>query len=222
MNTLIKKIFPIALMLLLNACAHHSGYYYPGSVSYGGGYTVIERDYYRSGPGYGYYGPVGNHFHNVYQPRWQGDYGRAKHDHYHPSGRPQNDSHHWAKPNWQHENHKPHREDHKTLGYAGQPRFRNDNRQGNRPTHDHAAPAGGHFDKRQSGGARDNRQWRHENHAPHQERRGTPEHSGQQRQWNGDRQPQWNRGNDRRTMGPGQEQRQRPGRGNGNPQGRRN
>lgn len=220
MNALIKKIFPMGLMLLLNACAHYSGSYYPDSVSYGGGYTVIERDYYRSGPGYGYYNPGGDHFHNVYRPRWQGDYGRAGHDHYHPSRSPQNVPHHWAKPNWQHENRTPHREDHRTLGYAGQPRFRNDNRQGNRPDHDHAAHGGDRSGKRESGGARDNRQWRHENHGPRQERRGTPDRSGQQRQWNGGRQQQWNRGNDRRTMGPGQEQRQR--RGNGNSQGRHN
>jgi|GEM_PF-2915403 len=212
MNALIKKIFPIGLMLLLNACAHHSGYYYPDSVSYGGGYTVIERDYYRSGPDYGHYSPGGDHFHNGYRPRWQDDYGRAGHDHYYPSRRPQNDSHHWAQPNWQHESHKPHREDHRMLGHPEQPRFRNGNRQGDRPNHDHSAPAGGRFVQGQSGGARDNRHWRHEDHGPRQETHGTPDRSGQQRHWNGGRPQQWNRGDDHRMT--------RPGRGNGNPHGR--
>jgi hypothetical protein len=193
MNALIKKIFAIGSILLLSACAHYSGAYYPNSASYGRGYTVVERDYYRSAPNYGYYSPGGDHSHDVYQPRWQADYGRPSHDHYHP---PHDDSRHWAQPQWQHEDHRPYREDHRISGHTEQPRFRDDNHQKHWPSLEHTAPGGGRFNPGQFGGVRDNNRWQHENRGPRHEER-SPDHAGQQRHGDGERQQHWKRENGR-------------------------
>jgi hypothetical protein len=230
MNALIKKIFAIGLMLLLSACAHYSGAYYPDSVSYGGGYTVVERDYYRSTPGYGYYNRGDNHYHDVYRPRWQADYGRPSHDHYpqphqhesrsYPARRPQDNSHHWVQPRWQHEDHGSHREDRRMPDHAEQPRFRDDNRQKNGSRHDYTAPVAGRSDPRQFGGARDDNRWQHENRGPRREERGMPDRAHQQRPSNGDRQQHGNRRDERRMTAPGQDRKQRSDRGNRHQDGR--
>ena len=175
MNALIKKIFAIGSILLLNACAHYSGSYYPDSVSYGGGYTVIERDYYRSMP----------------------DYGRPPHDHYYPDRSPHAGTHHWEQPHWQHEDHRPYREDRRMSGHTEQPRFRDDNHQRHWPSIEHTAPAGGHFNPRQFGGARNDHRWQHENRGPRQSEHRVSDHAQQQGHWNDNRQQHGNRGDGR-------------------------
>ncbi|MCL7419870.1 MAG: hypothetical protein M8364_03075 [Methylobacter sp.] len=224
MNALIKKIFAVGSMLLLSACAHYSRSYYPDSVSYGGGYTVIERDYYRSAPDYGYYTPGGNHYYDAYRPRWQAG---SSHDHYHPTHqheshsysarRPQGDSHHWAQPRRQHEDHRPQQKDRRMPDHRSQPGFRDGNRQNNRFRPDYTGPVAGRPDQRQFGGARDDHRWQqHENRGSRREERGTPDRSPQQRGW----ERSGNRGDERRMTAPGQERRQRPERGNPRQQGR--
>lgn len=197
MNALIKKIFAIGSILLLSACAHYSGSYYPDSASYGGGYTVIERDYYRSAPDYGYYSPGRDHFHDVYRPRWQAEYGRPPHDHYYPDRSPHADTHHWEQPHWQHEGPRPYREDRRMSGPTEQPRFRDDNHQRHWPSIEHTAPAGGRFNPGQFGEARDDRHWQHENRGARQGEYRGPDHAEQQGHWNGNGQQHWNRGDGR-------------------------
>jgi hypothetical protein len=199
MNALIKKIFAVGSILLLSACAHYSGAYYPDSVSYGGGYTVIERDYYRSMPDYGHrhYSSGGDHFHDVYRPRRQAEYGRAPHEHYYPDQRPHADSHRWEQPHWQHEDHRAHREDRRMPGPTAQPKFRDDNHQRHWPSIERTAPAGGRFNPGQFGGARDNHSRQYENRGPRQGEHRGPGHAEQQGRWNGNRQQHGNRGDGR-------------------------
>lgn len=185
MNVLIKKIFAIGSILLLSACAHYSGSYYPDSISYGGGYTVIERDYYRNMPGYGR--PPHDHYYPPHEHE----------NHYYPDRSPHADSRHWAQPQWQHEDHRPYREDHRMSGHTEQPRFREDNHQRHWPGLEHTAPAGGHFNPGQFGEARDDHRWQHENRGPHQGEHRGPDHAEQQGHWNGNGQQHWNRGDGR-------------------------
>jgi hypothetical protein len=89
MNTL-SKIISLAGLLLLSACAHHPGQYgyYPDSASYGGGYTVTQRNYYGGSPAYykGYtsrreYFPSPHHDHYQDHKSWGHDYLRPRHQH---------------------------------------------------------------------------------------------------------------------------------------------
>jgi len=215
MNALIKKVFPISLILLLNACAHYSRPYYPDSASYGGGYMVVQRSYYQGAPDYGYYSPGNNHFHDAYRPRWNADHGRPPHpqlnNHYHPDRNKLKNPSQWGNPRWEHKNGRPRKED-RGMPDHSQQRFREHNHQGNERRRDYTAPVGGRSDQRQFGSRKN------ENRNPRREEHGMPNRARQQRPGDGNRQRYENQRNNQRTRDPVQER--RPNTSRGNPHGR--
>ncbi|MGZ4969641.1 MAG: hypothetical protein ACXV8O_14015 [Methylobacter sp.] len=104
MNTITKKMLLISFMLL-SACAHYPQQYsyYPANVAYGGGYTIMHRNYYGERPHHYDSGYFPHHYHpdqyraqphNYTERRYQADRGNDHADNYENNRRHNDDDNH--------------------------------------------------------------------------------------------------------------------------------